>query len=239
MRKIMFLMALAALLVFTVAPARAVTYNFSQWISGTPVQTAGNKIFMDVTQETIGGFTGVKFNFRNEAVSFTTSSITEIGLYDGTYFKPSSGDPVVLEWGSGNGISNNTGITLFGAPDVAPPIANIPGQNAWFQGEATIFAGSGTAGNPANGINPGESYYFVLRQFSGNFNDVITALDNVVGQGPFSETNPFNGLAAVIHVQSLPNSNTYVNNTVPLPGAVLLLGAGLVRLVAYARRRED
>ncbi len=30
-----------------------------------------------------------------------------------------------------------------------------------------------------------------------------------------------------------------VVSTVPLPGAVLLLGAGLVRLAAYARRRQD
>jgi hypothetical protein len=34
-------------------------------------------------------------------------------------------------------------------------------------------------------------------------------------------------------------ANDTAQGTVPLPGAVLLLGAGLTRLVAYARRRQD
>jgi hypothetical protein len=47
-----------------------------------------------------------------------------------------------------------------------------------------------------------------------------------------TKTRPAN-ISEIADYVAVPNS------VVPLPGAVLLLGAGLVRLVAYARRRED
>jgi hypothetical protein len=50
----------------------------------------------------------------------------------------------------------------------------------------------------------------------------------------------FDSSKYVIASNTVPGCQDYIiPNPVPLPGAVLLLSAGLVRLAAYARRRQE
>jgi hypothetical protein len=70
-----------------------------------------------------------------------------------------------------------------------------------------------------------------------NFTDALTVLMN-------NTNNPAYFAAAHIFVQNTLDTAAAVKtgmagNGVPLPGAVMLLGAGMVRLVAYARRRKE
>jgi hypothetical protein len=102
---------------------------------------------------------------------------------------------------------------------------------------------SATFGPMNQGVSVFDGYTRALKELtfkatlsSGSFNDAATVLEN--------NTSAYFA-AAHIFVQNTTNTTDAVktgfagNGAAPLPGAVLLLGAGLCRLAAYARRRKE
>ena len=72
----------------------------------------------------------------------------------------------------------------------------------------------------------------------GPYNTVAfsgSTADNLTFTGPYN----LEIVANIDHPTAGVTSFNASLSTVPLPGAILLLGAGLARLAAYARRRED
>jgi hypothetical protein len=91
--------------------------------------------------------------------------------------------------------------------------------------------------NPANIpllLNSGNSSYNGSVSWPASSpTDIIITLNDINTDGSW---NSFKFLWAS---ETCGNDTQSNNFAVPLPGAVLLLGAGMVRLVAYARRREE
>jgi hypothetical protein len=72
-----------------------------------------------------------------------------------------------------------------------------------------------------------------------NFADFTPATQSVGGdKGAFTVAAHFQTTSFTYDGRTV-TSDFVGGNPVPLPGAVLLLGAGMARLVAYARRRQD
>jgi hypothetical protein len=238
MRKIMLLLAFAAVLAFSAAPAQADTvtlgfYNITN-NKAADAATGEAQLFVDVIKYdqygdgTIIGPDQVAFKFRNTGPN--ASYISDIYFDDGALLG-------IAQVVNGTGVdfkspANNE--NLPGGNDIDPKFKTTSGFSAQNDSGA------------ANGVNPGEfvDIIFDLKD-SKTYADVIAALALPIPRTIAPE--PDNWLRIGIHVQGFPpppgstvgGSESFVNNPVPLPGAVLLLGAGLVRLVAYARRRED
>lgn len=236
------LLVVSLLFVFSIGQAFATssTYFFNR-ISGDPDPGAGVLIKMTVTNELadmMGKDVAFVFNY-----GFSVGAITQIAFYDSPLL-----DFTTLA-------TSSTG-TVNMVADTTPPFApnqEVPGANGYFDNEAAMLATTDAINPPVeNGIGTGESYTMLfdmlgLTAANDSIDDVILALNKTSNPstpgyvaGPYTSSNPFPdpGLSVAIKVQGLPGSTEYVS-FVPLPGAVLLLGAGLVRLAAYARRREE
>jgi hypothetical protein len=236
MRKILFLTAFAAVLLFSVAQAFAVTLGFN-WIqepNDGPTQFADGAIgeaqfSVDITDP---GGGQVLFTFKNKEGG-AQSTISEIYFDDGALLGISS---IVNNSPNINfvGGSANPG-NLPSGNNLTPPFVATEG----FVADAEIVQGG-----IKPGVDPGESVgiYFDLKP-TMTYTNVLAALALPLPH-VYESSNPSgqdNWLRIGIHVTNYASggSEGFVNNPVPLPGAVLLLGAGMARLVAYARRRQD
>ena len=193
------------------APAKAATLSFYCITNNIAGDCAIGESQLTVNVSDAGSGQ-VLFHFKNLAGG-SASSITDVYFDDGSLLGISS-------------ITNGPGVSF--SQDASPP--NLPGGNNIsppFQTTAGFLADSDPAVQP-NGVNPGEwlKIYFSL-QSGGTYNDVINELGN--GQ-----------LRIGIHVQGFASggSESFVNNPVPVPAAVWLLGSGLVSLVAIGRRKK-
>jgi hypothetical protein len=213
--------------------ARADLYYFhgitNNDTTGTDVAIGEAQLSVDVTPYA-GGL--VLFTFIN-AVGGAPSSITDVYFDDGTLLGLSyliDAD----ESGPADPYTGSPGVDFTRATlsdDVAP--SNLPGGETMsppFVRTALFAADSdgGPGGTTAHGVNPGErlGVVFALQSF-GTFDDVIDELAS--GE-----------LRIGIHVQGFANgySESFVNNPVPVPAAVLLgmlgLGAAGLKLRRFA-----
>jgi hypothetical protein len=232
------LILVALMMVASVVPAIATTttldfYNITN-VYGNAANIA-KQLSVDVS-DVSGHSDQVLFTFYNKGT--ITSSITEIYFDDGSLLALSN-------------VTNGTGVNF--AQGASP--ANLPAGNSItpeFVASANFLASSASP-QVANGVNNYDgsgtqeyvSILFTL-QTGKTFNDVITALSlplpRTVQYSKGKEVpGTDNWLRIGLHVTGLEptGSESFVNTAVPLPGAVLLLGAGMFRLVAYARRRRE
>jgi hypothetical protein len=212
MRKLLFLMAFASLTMFAVSPAMATMFGFERITNDADSNLAG-QLLVDVTQN--GNL--VDFKFTNKVG--IASSITDIYFDDGTLLGISS----IKD--SGDGVA-------FKKP--ATP-GELPSANTATPSFNTTAGFSADSDSPVsqNGVDSAIEWVTITFSLINNktYTDTLAAIKS-------------GDLRMGLHVQAIGitgKSDSYVNtpNPVPLPGAVLLLGAGMARLVAYARRRQD
>jgi hypothetical protein len=201
-------------LLFTITPARAITYGFNAITANNvaDVATGEAQLFMDVTDP---GGGSVLFTFRNTGPN--PCSICDVYFYDGALL------------GATMSIQNSSGVAF--SPNANPEA--LPGGIPYGLPKASVvFSADSDSGDPGvmtNGVNPGESLGIQFALASGkSFAEVIATLDEgstVVG----------------IHVQSFGHSGSESFVNVPLPPSVLLLGSGLVGLGlrGFRRRRQS
>jgi hypothetical protein len=236
MKKILIALALVAGLLFSLTPALADTYTYGFEKLETNTNEPGANFELVVTNDGLNA-NEVKFTIKNLASS---GEVAEIYVYDGIL--KASGQPVVIQ-DSPTPVDFTEGATPADVPGGAAVGLQVQGNaGSWFAADSTND----------EGLNTGESvsFLFTLNQ-DKTINDVKGQLDDWLAlslagkQGIDWETN-LDYIAVALHVRELddPNkpgidtdgSDTFV--VVPLPGALLLMGAGLVRLVAYRRRRN-
>jgi hypothetical protein len=228
-RKVVILLAVAAGLVSCFTPALAdmiYTYYFAPIQSGVPTSITNN-LKMEVSGKSGGGT--ATFTFYN--LTGGAGEIADIYFYGGALL------------GGTMSITNSGGVSYEAdrSPGSLPAGADIglpPSSKATF-----------SAVNVPNrdGIDPGESVAitFALQTFSDvkTFDEVVTDLNNWITLMP--DPFPFGEdmLAVGFHLQKIPSTDYSPPSVsffvVPLPGALLLLGGGMVRLVVYARQRRN
>ena len=222
MKKILFFLAFAAVMVFSLTPAMAVTtLSFFDITNNVGNLDLSGQLFVDVylngesAPNPAGGTVAIGVNqagfyFRNTGP--LASNVSEIYFDDGTLI-------------SGPTIFDNPPTVDF-ALGASP--SNLPGGNNISPAFVATVVFNSSAINPApqKGIAPFEA---LLLTFSTSGDPLAGLTDGSLRIG--------------MHVTGIAGttggSDSYVNNPVPLPGAVLLLGAGLARLAAYARRRQE
>jgi hypothetical protein len=199
------------LLLGATAPAGAVTLGFdciTNTIAGDC--TIGEaQMTVDVTDP---GSNRIDFTFENTGIAL--SSIADVYWDDGTLLSIFS-------------ITNTPGLVEFSSP--ATP-GNLPGANNASPPFVTTAGFSADSDPPVQplGVNPGEQLKVTFDLIGGQtFADAITALTN-------------GNLRIGIHVQGYQSggSESFVNNPVPEPGTLALLGGGVLALGIRARRRR-
>jgi hypothetical protein len=235
MKKTLMAVALAVALVFSLTPVQADTYNFGQISGDDPEAFAATWLRMDV-DPVPDDKVAFKFYWADgaiaayEALGWTSNPvITQVYVYDGGIV----GD---------TGAISSTGDVSFSqdAPGAFPG-----GENVGLTANAEVYSAGADPSPAFNGVNLLPGGDSLTLTFEGDYDAAIAALNAWIGLS-LAEKNALswpNGeyLAFGLQVQNLgptgADSAQFV--PVPIPGALLLLGAGLVRLAAYARRRRE
>jgi hypothetical protein len=164
-------------------------------------------------------------NYCNLHIDFdgTTATITVTPVSNATFdfdFAPPTDtnlSPKVLALSIKGGFNSPTGLTA-----------------GWAVAATNAFAG-GALGNfdlvLTNTNADAESVTFSITKASGSWADASSVLK--------FNTSGFDAGAYLIKDGTSKKGYVGEGSPVPLPGAMLLLGAGLARLTAYARRRRD
>lgn len=240
MRKIMFFLTLAAVLAFTVAPAKAVTYPFESITNTNAANVLIGETYLKMAV-TPYSTDKVDFKFYWSAVlgSQTNLHVSDFYFYDGKYVygyqQNSLTNPEIIP-GSGD--------QVYLSPFASPQLPG--GTNVGLGNSSQFYSVDPNTPNPVtNGLQMDEevTFRFTLKP-SYKADDVIAAINRWISL-PITDkklvtwSEPPELFTVGLHVQGFANGGSESFVPVPLPGAVLLLGAGLARLVAYARRRED
>ena len=231
MKKTLIALVLVAGLLFSLTPALADTtlYNFTFFnITNNNNEDLSDQLYGVVSS--VGD--QVAFTFYNDVE--IASSITDIYFDDGTLLGIAS-------------ISSSEGVA-FTQP--ATP-GDLPGGNDLTPPFETTQDFSADSNEPvsANGVDAATEWVQIVFDLQDDPDDpqggqTLTFADTIAALTDKS-------LRVGLHVQAIGESggsDSYVNNipfdpnvnpVVPLPGALVLLGAGLFRLAAYGRRRRN
>jgi hypothetical protein len=118
---------------------------------------------------------------------------------------------------------SNMGVSF--SANGSPP--DLPGGNSINPAFSADFRVNANAPPPMNGVNPGDTLDVVFNLASGvSVSDVIAALDS-------------GALRVGVHVINFASGGSESLVTVPEPGSLLLLGAGVAWLARRGRVRAD
>jgi hypothetical protein len=209
-RKLLVVLAILAMACWAGA-ASADTLSFYNITNNTT--DTGSAYSVDVTN---GGVGSVLFTFKNAGAAGT--SIDAVYFDDGTLIRLAS-------------VINMAGVEFV--PDAVAKVQpkNLPGGESITPPFETheSFSADANSPSPSNGVNPGEQLGVIITLLEGKtLADTIAALAN-------------GDLRIGIHVQAIPptgNSDSFVNNPVPIPPTALLLGSGLLGIIVLGRRRR-
>ena len=208
---------IALLMAFFTTSATAVMVSFD-CISGNSMancSTGESQLSIDVTDQ---GSNQVLFTFNNAGP--LASSITDVYFDDRNSLLS-----IASLIDNDEGVGGDAGVDFsLGASPGNLPSANDADPD--FVASMGLSADSDAPVQP-NGVNPGETLGILLNIVAmQDFNKVIT--DLISGE-----------LRVGIHVQGFGDggSESFVS-TVPLPAAVWMLGAGLVGLITFGRKKN-
>jgi hypothetical protein len=209
-RSVSFLVALAALCLFSGAPAAAVTYGFNSCVTNNLASDCAigqSQTSVDVTDP---GSNRIAFTFHN--VGAGASSITQ------AYWDDSPLASIFSITGS-SGVDFSSG--------AFPP--NLPGANNAVPPFDASFSVGANAPVPLDGVNPGETLTVTFNLATGQtFANAITALNS----GALRVGIHVQGFAS-------GGSEGFVNGgVIPEPGTFALVAGGLVSLGVARRRRS-
>ena len=225
-RATMIFLLAGALFLFTVVPAQALQFGFDNITNNNAGDAAIGEaqLFVDVTDpdgEDDETATQALFTFLN--IGSEASSICDVYFDDGSLLGIASIDNF---W---SGVS-------FSQPATPP---NLPGANEAdpdFETTAGFLADSDSPHLQQNGVNPGERLG-ILFDLQTNPDDPSVSLT----LGHVFADLASGDLRIGIHVQGFDSggSESFINNPnpVPEPATMLLLGAGLVGLAGFGRKK--